>query len=186
MAAARTALDNAGIYGTRVTIEHGNLEDLPYADYFANLIVSGRSVGRGEDSIPLAEAQRLQRPHGGTICIGRPGRMKVVKRGPLAGAGNWTHQYANAANTLVSDDTLVDGRLSMLWFRDVGFEAASRHGRAPAPLYDCGRIFQVGLDGMVAVDAYNGHELWRHEIKGLLKAYDGDELMGVAGTGSNY
>ena len=38
----------------------------------------------------------------------------------------------------------------------------------------------------VAVNAYNGRVLWRYDIKGLLKAYNGDELMGTAGTGGNF
>jgi outer membrane protein assembly factor BamB len=112
--------------------------------------------------------------------------MTVDVRGDLPGSGSWTHQYANAANTLASNDALAGGTLGMLWFRDVDFDVAQRHGRAPAPLYDHGRIFYAGLDGVIAVDAYNGKELWRHEIPGLLRAYDGDELMGVAGTGSSY
>ena len=74
----------------------------------------------------------------------------------------------------------------MLWFRDVDFDIPQRHGRAPAPLYADGRIFHEGLHGVVAVDAYNGRELWRYEkIPELLTAYDGDELMGVAGTAGN-
>jgi outer membrane protein assembly factor BamB len=185
VAAARQKLMAAGIYGVQVTVQQRDLKATDYPQYFANLIVSGRSVDDGGSSLAMAEARRLQRPFGGAICIGRLGKMKVEKRGPLAGAGTWTHQYADAANTLVSDDTLVGGRLSMLWFRDVDFDIPSRHGRAPAPLYDRGRLFHEGNDGIVAVDAYNGHELWRYEIQGLLKAYDGDELMGVAGTGSN-
>lgn len=185
VAAAREKLTAAGVYGVQVTVQHRDLKATGYPRYFANLIVSGRSVEKGGDALPMAEVNRHQRPSGGAICIGKPGKMKVEKRDALAGAGTWTHQYADAANTLVSDDTLVGGRLSMLWFRDVDFDIPSRHGRAPAPLYDRGRLFHVGNDGIVAVDAYNGHELWRYEIQGLLKAYDGDELMGVAGTGSN-
>jgi outer membrane protein assembly factor BamB len=46
-------------------------------------------------------------------------------------------------------------------------------------------LFHEGIDGIVAVDAYNGRELWRFDLRGVLRAYDGDELMGAAGTGSN-
>ncbi|MBN2476373.1 MAG: PQQ-binding-like beta-propeller repeat protein [Pirellulales bacterium] len=185
VALARKKLDAAGLYGTRVTVHHRDLSASGYPDYFANLVVSGRSVGEGPESLREAEARRLQRPCGGTICVGRPGSMTPSRRGPLAGAGRWTHQYGDPANTVCSDDRLVKGSLSMLWFGDVDFAMPSRHGRAPGPLFAEGRLFQVGLDGVVAVDAYNGHVLWKYEIEGLLKPYDGDELMGTAGTGSN-
>jgi len=185
VATARQKLTAAGVYGTRVVVQHRDLRSTGYPQYFADLIVSGRSIRQSAEPILTTEAHRLQRPFGGVICMGKPGAMKVDKRGALAGTGAWTHQYASAANTLNSDDTLVQGRLGMLWFRDVDFDIPSRHGRAPAPLYDRGRLFHEGINGIVAVDAYNGHELWRYEIEDLLKAYDGDELMGTAGTGSN-
>ena len=73
----------------------------------------------------------------------------------------------------------------MLWFRDVNFDVPSRHGRARAPLVHQWRLFHEGLDGILAVNAYNGRELWRFPLPNVLKAYHGDELMGVAGTGSN-
>ena len=103
----------------------------------------------------------------------------------LEGAGNWTHQYADPANTVNSGDALLRGPLGMLWFRDVDFDVPSRHGRGPAPLAFQWRLFHEGLDGIVAVNAYNGRELWRYSIPNVLKAYHGDELMGVSGTGSN-
>jgi outer membrane protein assembly factor BamB len=182
---ARARLTAAGLYGTRVVVHQRDPADTGYPTYFADLIVSGRSVGAGTKSFAFTEAQRLQRPYGGSICIGSSGKMKLSIRGSLAGAGNWTHQYANSANTVNSDDQLIQGRLGMLWFRDVDFEVPSRHGRAPAPLYKEGLLIQAGLDGLVAVDAYNGRRHWDLAIPNLLKAYDGDELMGVSGTGGN-
>jgi len=182
---AREKLTLAGLYGARVTVQHRKLVDTGYPDYFANLVVSGRSVDDGSKTVSMTEAQRLQRPFGGVICVGKPGSLTQQKRGPLAGAGSWTHQYADPANTVCSGDQLVRGRLGMLWFRDVDFHAANRHGRAPAPLCHEGRLIYGGLHGVIALDAYNGRELWRYPIENLLTAYDGDELMGVAGTGGN-
>jgi len=185
VASAREKLTAAGLYGDRVTIHHRRLTDTGYPRHFANLVVSGRSVEEGAGVCPAAEAERLQRPYGGVLMVGKPDSPTRQERGPLSGAGRWTHQYADPANTACSDDRLVKGRLSMFWFRDVDFEVANRHGRAPAPLFDEGRLIYGGLHGVIAVDAYNGHELWRHPIADLLTAYDGEELMGVAGTGSN-
>jgi outer membrane protein assembly factor BamB len=185
VAQARAKLTLAGLYGARVVVQRRTLADTGYPDYFANLVVSGRSIGEGEAVVSAAEAERLQRPFGGVICVGKPGSLTTRKRGPMAGAGSWTHQYADPANTACSGDRLVRGRLGMLWFRAVDFEVANRHGRAPAPLCHEGRLVYGGLHGVIALDAYNGHELWRRSIKNLLTAYNGDELMGVAGTGSN-
>ena len=119
-------------------------------------------------------------------CVGRPQDLQVTVRGPLEGAGSWTHQYADPANTANSGDSLLQGQLGLLWFRDVDFDVPSRHGRGSrAPRLHQWRLFHEGLDGIVAVNAYNGRELWRVPLPNVLKPYDGDELMGVAGTGSN-
>lgn len=183
VALARERLTAAGLYGSRVTVHHRELQATGFPSYMADLVVSGRSVASGEGVVPNDEAARLQRPHGGIVCLGRPGAMRQTKRGALKGEGRWTHQYADPANTICSGDQFVRGRLGMLWFRDVDFDVPSRHGRAPAPLYDEGRLFNAGMHGLIAVDAYNGRVLWRYEIENLLTAYDGDELMGTAGTG---
>ena len=182
---ARAKLTQAGLYGTRVMVHHRDLAKTGYPDYFANLVVSGQSVRQGAVGFASPEAERLQRPCGGVVCMGKPGSLTKKVRGPLPGAGSWTHQYGDAANTVCSNDQLVRGRLGMLWFRDVVFDLSNRHGRPPAPLCQGGRLIHAGLNGLIALDAYNGHELWRYAIPGLLSAYDGDELMGTAGTGSN-
>ncbi|MCH8921692.1 MAG: PQQ-binding-like beta-propeller repeat protein, partial [Planctomycetes bacterium] len=186
VALARKKLTAAGVYGSRVIVHHRDLSATGYPRYFANLIVSGRSVAGGAASVDLKTAGRFQRPYGGAICVGKPGEMKKTVRGALAGAGSWTHQYSDAANSLCSDDDLIKGKLGMLWFRDIDFEIPQRHGRAPAPLAHRGRLIHAGLDGLCAVDAYNGHVLWKYPIPRLLTAYNGDELMGTAGTGSNF
>jgi outer membrane protein assembly factor BamB len=186
VALARKRLTAAGVYGSQVTVHHRDLSATGYPRYFANLIVSGRSVTVGGDSVNVKTVERFQRPYGGTVCVGKPSDMKKVVLLDLRGAGSWTHQYGDAANSLCSDDDLIKGTLGMLWFRDVDFDIPQRHGRAPAPLSHRGRLIHAGLNGLCAVDAYNGHVLWRYEIKGLLAAYNGDELMGTAGTGSNF
>jgi SAM-dependent methyltransferase len=183
--AARQRLRQAGLYGWRVVVHQRDPADTGYPSYFADLVVSGRSVDPERDAAWRDEVARLQRPYGGALVTGLMDELQIERRGELVGAGNWTHQYADAANTLCSDDVLASGPLGMQWFRDVDFDLPNRHGRAPSPLYDRGRLFHQGLDGILAVDAYNGRELWRYDIPGVLRAYDGDELMGAAGTGGN-
>ncbi|NLX99125.1 MAG: PQQ-binding-like beta-propeller repeat protein [Rhodopirellula sp.] len=185
VAAARRRLDAAGLYGVRVTVDQGDPAATDYPDYFANLVVSGRSVTAALPAGAEAELNRIVRPYGGQACLGRPGEMTKTVRGELAGAGTWTHQYCNPANTNCSADLLARGPLAMLWFTDWGFPMPSRHGRGPAPLVLDGRLFVEGLDGLLAVDAYNGRRLWEYPLPGILHAYDGEHLMGTAGTGSN-
>jgi len=186
VARARRNLDAAGLYGSRVTVHLDDPAANRYPRYFANVIVSARSLTDPLPAMTLEQIRRYQHPFGGLSCLGRPDAMQVTRRGALPGAGTWTHQYSNPANTVCSDDTLVSGALGILWFRDVDLELASRHGRSPSPLFHRGRLFHEGLDEIRAVDAYNGRELWSYRLSGVLRPYDGDHLMGTAGTGSNF
>jgi outer membrane protein assembly factor BamB len=71
VAVARQVLDAAGYYGSRITVHHGSLEALPYPSYFANLIVSEKTLLTGEMTTPALEVYRLLRPYGGCLCIGQ-------------------------------------------------------------------------------------------------------------------
>ncbi len=70
VAAARLALDAAGLYGQRVTINQGNLSNLPYSNYFANLIVSDSLLLTGQIPGNPEELVRHLKPCGGAICLG--------------------------------------------------------------------------------------------------------------------
>jgi len=185
VALARKNLDATGLYGARVTVHQGDLARTDYPNYFANLVVSNASLEGDLPDGAEAEIKRLMRPYGGVACLGKPGAMKKIVRGKLEGAGAWTHQYCDPANTNCSTDTLAKGPLGMLWFTDLDFQMPSRHGRGPAPLALEGRMFVEGLNGLRGVDAYNGRTLWEYPLPGVLKAYDQEHLMGTSGTGSN-
>ena len=187
VAAARERLREAGLYGTRVTVHRGDPAHTPYADYFADLVVSSRTLQEGAAAISEEEMRRVLHPWGGVAVIGRPGRMQRVERGALPGAGSWTHQYCDPANSLTSTDMLVQRPLGMLWFTD--FEEVhmtNRHGRAPAPLFAEGRLFTLGRDGLYALNAYNGRLLWQYEVPDILTPYDQEHLLGAAVTGSPF
>lgn len=103
-----------------------------------------------------------------------------VERGPLPGAGSWTHQYAEPGNSTCSDDDLVRGPLGLLWFGNPGpQQMADRHRRAAAPLSINGRLFvlgegeanRIGLgeNSIMAYDAYNGVKLWERKVRGALR-----------------
>ncbi|MDT8302016.1 MAG: PQQ-binding-like beta-propeller repeat protein, partial [Sedimentisphaerales bacterium] len=68
---ARKKLHRAGYYGSRITVHHGKLDELPYPAYFANLIVSERTLLSGELPPSAAEMFRVLRPCGGAAIIGQ-------------------------------------------------------------------------------------------------------------------
>lgn len=190
---ARKALAAAGYYGHRVTVHHQDLDDLPYSNYFANLVVSDTLLTKGE--LPVANPANVARhlkPFGGVICLGRPdqadpqavsadalaswlqetglgeqatihseGSWALLTRGALPGAGEWTHQYGDAANTASSREQRVQGGLGVLWFGDPGpTMMVNRHDGAVGPLAFAGRLVVQGDETVVAHDAYNGQFLW--------------------------
>jgi outer membrane protein assembly factor BamB len=73
--AARLALNAAGLYGERVTIDQGDLSALPYSNYFANLIVSDSLILTGQIPGDPARLVRHIKPCGGAICLGVPAKV---------------------------------------------------------------------------------------------------------------
>ncbi len=186
-AAARQRVEAAGLTGTRVTVHAVSPQKTRYPNSFADLVVlAGVDRERSLPSAVVEEAKRLQRPYGGVLCRRAAAELKFEVRGALEDAGDWTHQYANAANTSSSSDRIVRGPLRMLWFRDSDLDVPQRHGRGPAPLFFAGRLYMEGMDSLVCADAYNGRQLWEFALPGVLHAYDADHLMGTSGTGSNF
>ncbi|MAF67250.1 MAG: hypothetical protein CMJ84_16530 [Planctomycetes bacterium] len=179
--AARERLAAEGLLGSRVSVHTAATSDVgDFPAWIADLVVSSASLSGG--AVDSAAARRLQRPEGGVCCFGPPAALELDRRGTLPGAGSWTHQYADPANSVCSQDT-IDGPLGMRWFREVDQRITQRHGRGPAPLVHAGRIFSLGQDSLLAVDAYNGRVLWEAALPGILAAYEGDHLMGTAGVG---
>ncbi|MBC8470113.1 MAG: PQQ-binding-like beta-propeller repeat protein [Planctomycetes bacterium] len=68
---ARKKLHRAGYYGSRITVHHGMLDELPYPAYFANLIVSESTLLSGELPPSATELYRVLRPCGGAAIIGQ-------------------------------------------------------------------------------------------------------------------
>lgn len=183
---ARRMLNEAGLYGTRVSIHHGDPARPPFPRFCANLIVSARSLLGETEELNDVEISRLQRPYGGVVCIGKPEAGRIQRRGPLDGAGNWTHQNCSPANTICSSDS-VRGPLELSWYRDGVLEIVDRHAQGPAPLFNQGCLVVQGTHGICALDAYNGHTLWKHPIEGILADWDGvHHDVGVGDTGSNF
>jgi len=205
VAPAREALSRAGLYGSRVSVEEGTLSSAHYPPYFANLVVSTEGFLGGSLQTPAAEMFRILRPLGGVACVGAnasgfpgdwldgipadeaevtvSGEWARIVRGPLPGAGVWTHQHANASNTDCSEDRLAAAPLGILWFGDPGPQKmAHRHAVPPAPLSVNGRLFVQGKDSVMAYDAYNGLPLWERSVPGARRVDVRMEAGNMAAT----
>lgn len=195
VAQARRRLAQAGVYGSRVTVHQYDPAEIPYSNYFANLIVSDEFVKSGMSATRPEQVIRHLKPLGGVMCFGQPGAKDsqaaaqilaramspqgltakevtqatsngwaTLQRNALPGAGSWSHQYGNAANTAVSDDQRVKGGLGVLWYGDPGIDnMVNRHDGAVGPLAVGGRLIVQGETNIRAYDAYNGLFLWEYE-----------------------
>ncbi len=95
------------------------------------------------------------------------GKWIIITRKKLAGAGGWTHQYADAANTCCSDDRIVKAPFSTLWYGAPGAQLmVERHAKAEAPLAFDGKMIVEGENVITAYNAYNGTLLWERKIIG--------------------
>ncbi len=184
---ARRMLAKAGVYGHRVSIIHGQLHNVTFPKYFADLIVSVREPNSQTKTAQEKLLAKFQRPNGGVVCLVEDGRCRIQRRGPLPGAGRWTHQNSNPANTLCSDDAIVRGPLEIAWFRDGVIEIADRHAQGPAPLFNNGILVVEGVHGLCGLDAYNGRTRWTYTVADILADWDGvHHDVGIGDTGSNF
>ena len=152
-AIARKKLQQAGYLGTRVRIDafnSQNAEQLPYPEYFANLVTSENIVNGGVTAARASELFRMTRPLGGTIYIGNRDKSPEIlsalqqwkmgsqemegaeittdsegcwltfKRGAIPGAGSWTQEYAEPGNTTCGNDSHLKCPLSVLWYGNPG------------------------------------------------------------------
>ena len=189
--AGRAVLRAEGIYGARITLHAGSLSDLPYEDYAGVLVVSDSIISDGVCTGSAAEMFRMVRPDGGVAMIGQPpgcpvtlsraaleswldaaalsytvtedgnGLWARIDRGPLPGAGEWTHMWADRANTACSGETRTTTDIRVLWLGGPGPRVlVNRHARAMASLYKRGRLVVPGAHRVICVDAYNGARLW--------------------------
>ena len=151
-AGLRELLTAAGFYGTRVTVHHF-AKPLTFAapPHFANLVVvNGAAAGLSAAS--LAKVFQAVRPYGGMLCVeNAPGalaktnvdgatiqragqRLFVTRKGALTGAADWSHQYGDAGQSVVSKDQLVKAPLGLLWFGGPSNDKIlPRHGHGPSP-----------------------------------------------------
>ena len=193
----RTIFDKAGLYGNRIVIFHGELEDLGFTDNIANLILSDKILRNNNINFSPEEIQRLLRPGKGDAIFGHPkGEEKIrisdlkkwkevaqdpgwkidnelgiwlhYKKEIPEGSGSWTDLYANPANTACSGDELISDSLIPQWFGGPGpRNMVDRHHRAAAPLVLNGLLIIPGDNYLAGADAYNGTLYWEKTIPGF-------------------
>ncbi len=194
----RRRFDNEGIYGKKVTVIKGDISSVNLPPYIADIIVSGDIAGLGEAEFFTKSLYNTLRPYGGTAwlnldadnrellfkwvedgklenaAVRREGEMTVlIREGSLPGSGDWTHQNADIANTVVSRDDLIRPPLGLLWFGGPSNESVlPRHGRGPIPQVSGGRLFILGPHSLGARDVYTGRLLWEKSLPDIGLPYD--------------
>jgi len=186
----RRRLDAEGLYGARVELIAGNPLDCGLPPYLASLVVSEDldAAGLADGQTFAKSIFGVLRPYGGTAYfaleadghegfaklvaaadldgarVTRQGRFTLLSRmGALPGSADWTHEWGDPSNSLVSRDELVKAPLGVLWF---GGPAASgelfynRHYWGPSMAVVGGRMFIQGPGKLTAVDVYTGRILW--------------------------
>ncbi|MHC4117402.1 MAG: outer membrane protein assembly factor BamB family protein [Planctomycetota bacterium] len=201
----RRRLDEAGLYGSRVSIHVGDPLTYPLPPYMASLVASenpaGLISGPGRDVIK--NLVHSLRPYGGTMCLpksdylielldrGKPegfarrrarNLVMLSRRGPLPGSADWTHEEADAANAGASEDRFLKAPLGMLWF-----DGSMRWHRKPGGTVvrvAGGRVL-VKAEKLTAIDVYTGRTLWQASLPFPHKPTDqmvtADEAIYVAG-----
>ena len=191
----RKRFTDRGWYGRRVACHAADPLTFPFPPYMAEIMVVGdRSVlGDIARSGVIERLFKPLRPYGGTALLPldsiehnwldewiaasgltgavleRQDDMTVLRRsGPLPGAGQWTHQYADAGNTVYSTDQLAKAPLGVLWFGGpCNQHLLPRHGNGPIPQVVGGRLVVLGVETLSARDVYTGRELWVKELPGI-------------------
>lgn len=146
----RSELHAAGVYGSRVSVIHSSLDDLPFTGKWFNLIVSSGLLSGTPITGTADEMLRVLRPEG-VALLGLPNgvlgeltsspdawvretisandatittdenRMTMVTRLPLPGAGEWTHNFGDPGQTCSSNDQRIRGtEMKVQWFGDPG------------------------------------------------------------------
>ncbi len=193
-AASQKRLD-AALLPHRVAVHTSSTAEFLPPPYIANMLFVDATVTPRliSDESLLSRLYESVRPYGGTMCLvadaPQAASLKerlaslalpnaeveqaefglIVRRvGALPGAGTWTHQYGDVANTLKSADTRVKLPLGVLWFGGVTHDdVLPRHGHGPPEQVIGGRLIIQGMNSLTARDVYTGRVLWRREFDNL-------------------
>lgn len=187
-------LDGAGLYG-RVTVRQTPRSEFLPPPYLANMLFVGAELTPAvlSEGDLLSRLYESVRPYGGVLYLltapDKAAQVKsqiidrrleqaavettefgvVVRRvGALPGAGVWTHQHGDIANTIKSNDERVKLPLGVLWFGGVSHDdILPRHGHGPPEQVVGGRLIIQGMNSLTARDVYTGRVLWKRDFADL-------------------
>lgn len=154
---------------------------LPFSDYAFNIIVSTSDAAM----MRSAEIHRVLRPAGGILFVDQAtanvtnvikesfghdsskpavdvwqdGDSTIARRGKLPGALDWDSE--------TDRDQRVKWPLELLWFGGPGSKRTGSGSRPPVAAG--GRNLVIGKNHLVALDAYNGTELWSRTLPYLYR-----------------
>jgi len=187
----RRRFDALDAYGTKIVAITGHALKLGLPRYLANLIVAEDVAASGFESTDdfARAAFETLRPYGGLAClemsesghdafaksvsglelasaeVTRAGSLTMLTRsGALPGSADWTHEYGDPSNTLMSRDSLVKAPLGVQWFGGPASDGSlfyNRHFWGPSMAVVGGRMFIQGPGKLTAVDVYTGRILWQ-------------------------
>jgi len=212
IAALRERFDRAGLYGTRIALIHDDPATAPYPPYISGLVVmeDPAVLGSAPDAAFLATVYERLRPYDGTAIlfagtdaramdralqgfepengrkITRPGITLLARDGALPGAGQWTHQYGDPAQTVLSRDDRVRPPLGPIWFGGpTNHNILPRHTTGPRPHVSAGRVVILGVEHMTARCVFTGRTLWEREFPGIGHFFTNMELENQWRQGSS-
>ncbi|MDA1180423.1 MAG: PQQ-binding-like beta-propeller repeat protein, partial [Planctomycetota bacterium] len=189
----RARLAALGVHGQRANVFATDLQHVQLPPYLATLIVSEELERFG----PLDKVTRTLfpclRPYGGSMIFrasddavqslsnllddtsfaggeltSHDAWQKLTRVGPLPGAADWSHEYGDPSNTLMSHDELVKAPLGVLWFGgpasqgDLYFD---RHYWGPGLTVVEGRMIVQGPNKLTSIDIYTGEILWQRALR---------------------
>ena len=201
--AVRRRLDDAGLYGTRIAVIPGHFRDMHYPDYVSSLIVATdlQAHGLTPDAGTLARLEKHLRPYSGRAWLAlNPGThawrtalesfkpeagrvsatadaLLIQREGPLPDTGQWTHQHADASQSVLSHDYRVRPPFGPIWFGGPSHDnILPRHAAGPRPQVAAGRLVILGVETISARCVYTGRELWVRDFPGIGHPFTNLEL----------
>lgn len=188
----RRKFDALGIYGTRIVAHVGDPLKFELPPYLASMVVVDGSIKTTESNSFVQAVFHTLRPYGGSALlkveqvghgelakaardtklsnasINRQDGLTILRRdGALKESADWTHEWGDPANTLMSQDKLVKAPLGVLWFggpASNGDLFYDRHMWGPSMAVIEGRMFIQGPGKFTAVDVYTGRILWQNAL----------------------
>ena len=175
--------DRAEFLGKNVQMERLDVDLLPYADNFVDLVVVDQPRG-----IRAAEVFRVVRPLGCTLVrsdteliatLGQAGfdvedvsdGWTLARKPGLDGVDDWSHWCHGPDNNPVSNDTVIQAPYLTQWFGEPYYHAMPVVSTTAA-----GRVFIASghiahhdreiptLNTLVARNGYNGRVLWQRSL----------------------